>query len=61
MGIFPDRPDISFESHLFGGFTGLVLALLLRNTDPRPPEKKYSWEDEDGDNFEAQIDLQKQD
>ena len=47
MGIFPDRPEISFESHLSGALAGLVLAVLLRDTDPRPPQKKYSWEDED--------------
>ena len=48
-GVFPGRPGISFESHLSGAVIGLVLALLLRDTDPRPPEKKYSWEDEDID------------
>ena len=46
MGIFPERQDISYESHFFGAFFGLVLAVLLRNTDPRPPEKQYDWEDE---------------
>lgn len=49
MGIFPDKPHISYESHLFGALTGLVLAVLLRSTDPRPPEKKYSWEDEENE------------
>ena len=48
-GVFPGRPGISFESHLSGAVIGLVLAVLLRDTDPRPPEKKYSWEDEDID------------
>lgn len=43
-GVFPGDPQISFESHLAGAITGVVLALLLRNTDPRPPEKRYSWE-----------------
>ena len=46
-GIFPTRPDISFESHFFGALIGSVLAVLLRNHDPRPPEKHYSWEDEE--------------
>lgn len=54
VGIFPDRPEISFESHLFGALTGLVLAVWLRNTDPRPPEKKYSWEDENNEISEVQ-------
>jgi membrane associated rhomboid family serine protease len=46
-GVLPGRPGISFESHLSGAVIGLVLAMLLRNADPRTPEKKYSWEDED--------------
>jgi membrane associated rhomboid family serine protease len=47
MGLFPDRPDISFESHMFGALTGFILAVFLRNTDPHPPETIYSWEDEE--------------
>ena len=45
-GIFPTKPDISFESHLVGAVIGVTLAVLLRNYDPRIPEKKYSWEEE---------------
>ena len=45
-GIFPHRPDISFESHLFGAIIGIVLAVLLRNHDPYVAEKKYSWEED---------------
>ena len=48
-GVFPCRPGISFESHLSGAVIGIVFALLLKNADPRPPEKKYSWEDEDSE------------
>ncbi len=43
-GVLPSDPQISFESHLAGAVTGVVLALLLREADPRPPEKRYSWE-----------------
>lgn len=46
-GIFPSRPEISFESHLAGAVFGVVLAIVFRNIDPRPPVKKYSWEYED--------------
>lgn len=46
-GIFPGRPGISYESHLFGALTGIVLAFVLRNLDPPPPRKRYSWEEED--------------
>jgi membrane associated rhomboid family serine protease len=47
-GIFPSKPDISFESHFFGAMIGIALAVLLRNYDPYPPEKKYSWEEDEG-------------
>ena len=46
-GIFPTRPDISFEAHLFGAVLGVALAILLRQHDPAPQPKKYSWEDEE--------------
>ena len=43
-GVFPTKPDISFEYHLFGAGIGVLLAFLLKRLDPPPPEKKYSWE-----------------
>jgi len=46
-GIFPSKPDISFESHFFGAMIGIVLAVLLRDYDPYPARKHYSWEDDD--------------
>jgi membrane associated rhomboid family serine protease len=46
-GIFPSKPDISFESHFFGAMIGIVLAVLLRDYDPYPAEKHYSWEGDD--------------
>jgi membrane associated rhomboid family serine protease len=45
-GIFPGDPSVSFESHLAGALIGIALAVLLRNRDPAPPRKRYSWEDE---------------
>jgi len=45
-GIFPYDPEISYESHFFGAVIGVVLAIVLKNYDPAPPTKKYSWEDE---------------
>jgi membrane associated rhomboid family serine protease len=47
LGILPDARDISFESHLSGALIGIVLAVLLRHSDPEPPRKQYSWESED--------------
>jgi membrane associated rhomboid family serine protease len=49
--VLPGDPQVSFEFHLAGAIVGTVLAVLLRNLDPRPPEKRYSWEleSEDGE------------
>ena len=43
-GVFPGDPSVSFESHLAGALIGITLAVLLRNRDPAPPRKRYSWE-----------------
>ncbi len=49
-GVFPTTSGISFESHLAGAILGIALAFLFKNHDPAPPEKHYSWEDEQEDN-----------
>ena len=46
-GILPRDPGISFEYHFFGAVCGIALAIAFKNTDPAPPHKRYSWEDED--------------
>lgn len=33
-GVLPQRPDVSFESHLFGAIAGLTAAVTLRRLDP---------------------------
>jgi membrane associated rhomboid family serine protease len=43
--IFPQEPDISYESHFFGALSGMLAAYLLKDRDPSPPEKRYDWED----------------
>ncbi len=48
-GVLPTKEEISFESHLFGALMGVVCAIIFRNKDPKPPEKKYSWEMEETD------------
>lgn len=50
-GIFPGDPRISFESHLFGAVIGVALAFILKNHDPAPPKKQYSWEGEKEDTY----------
>jgi membrane associated rhomboid family serine protease len=47
--IFPQEPNISYESHFFGAITGILAAFLFRDRDPAPPKKMYEWEDEDVD------------
>ena len=42
--VFPTKEEISWESHLYGFLTGLVLAILYRKKDPF---KKYDWEEEE--------------
>lgn len=46
-GVVPGDPAVSFESHLAGALLGVILAILLKNRDPAPPPKHYSWEDEE--------------
>jgi membrane associated rhomboid family serine protease len=45
--IFPQDPDISYESHFFGAITGVLGAFIFSRRDPMPPEKKYEWEEEE--------------
>lgn len=52
-GIFPLRERVSWEGHLMGMVSGIVLALFFR--DKGPQRKFYSWEMEEED---EQEDLQ---
>lgn len=45
-GVLPGVKDVSWESHLFGGISGIIAAIVFRKTDP---VKKYDWEEEDDD------------
>jgi membrane associated rhomboid family serine protease len=54
--IFPQAPDISFESHFFGAASGVLAAFLFRRLDPPPPEKHYDWEDATAHDVEMQPD-----
>lgn len=48
-GVFPFDPHVSWEAHLYGGLTGLVLAFVFRKEGPQA--QKY-WEDEKDDDAE---------
>ncbi len=50
-GVLPIEPGVSWETHLSAALIGLALAIALRCLDI-PPRKRYSWEDEDGEQRE---------
>lgn len=45
-GILPGQKGISWESHFFGGITGIVCAFIFRKKDKH---YKYDWEAEESD------------
>jgi hypothetical protein len=56
--VLPREEQVSFEYHLAGALTGLAAAILLYRLDPKPPRKRYSWEDEDeADEVDAELEL----
>jgi membrane associated rhomboid family serine protease len=60
-GIFPDfypEENISWESHLWGLVTGMILAFYFRKLGPQ--RKKYDWECEEEDEEEVSVDNQEQ-
>lgn len=57
-GIFPINLEISWESHLFGGITGMVFAFLYADKGPEPEKKE--WEDDEDDDLFPYWDVRKQ-
>jgi membrane associated rhomboid family serine protease len=47
--VLPVDPQVSYESHLSGAILGVGLAFWLRRLDAPAPEKRYSWQDETGE------------
>jgi membrane associated rhomboid family serine protease len=47
LTVLPREQHVSFEYHLAGALAGIAAAILLFRLDPKPPRKRYSWEDED--------------
>jgi membrane associated rhomboid family serine protease len=50
-GIFPIQPDVSWEAHLFGAISGVMVAYNYRKEGPQ--KREIIWEDDDVD-FEAE-------
>jgi len=46
-GVLPIMQGISWESHLFGGISGIIMAFIFRKEDPFI---KYDWEKEEEEN-----------
>lgn len=49
-GIFPVKERVSWESHLWGGIAGFVIAWYYRKEGPQ--RKIYEWEEDDDDDDE---------
>lgn len=57
-GIFPIEPKVSWEGHLFGLITGVLLAFIYRKRGPQRPKYFYEIEKEmgiDPPDFEAEY------
>jgi len=52
-GIFPVKPEISWESHLWGGISGLGLAILYRKN--APSDQLPAEDEEPGDTEEEEV------
>ncbi len=59
-GVFPFKPEVSWESHLFGGLTGLALAWYYRNVGVVEDEIPEDDEEEDYSHIPWQIDENRQ-
>ncbi len=57
LTVLPREENISFEYHLAGAAAGALAAILLFRLDPKPPRKRYSWEDEDDAHAAADDEL----
>jgi hypothetical protein len=56
-GIFPFKPEISWESHLWGSASGLVLAFYYRHQGPIRPVTSWEneHEEEDEESFDEEL------
>jgi len=54
-GLFPFDFEVSFEAHITGAFSGILLALWYRNEGPSPEPSSLDEEEEDS---EEEVDFQ---
>lgn len=54
-GIFPIKPEISWESHLWGSASGLLLSIYYRHQGPPRPEMGWENEPDDEETDEEEI------
>ena len=47
-GVFPIKENVSWESHTFGLFSGLIVAIIFKNSPPQPKKMHYEIEEELG-------------
>jgi len=52
-GMFPINPDVSWEGHLWGAISGVVLALVYRKYTIR--RDKFDWEEEEDEEEDEEI------
>lgn len=57
-GLFPVDSSVSWEGHLSGAVSGIILAILLRSSDKKV---KYDWENEPDEEKELKISYKDQD
>ena len=56
-GLLPINPEISWEGHLWGAISGIVLALLYRKYTIR--RDKFDWEDEEEEDQDTETEGKK--
>lgn len=49
LSVLPQAAGVSWESHLGGALAGVAAGVLMRNVDPMPARRYYSWELEEGE------------
>lgn len=57
-GLLPIRPEVSWEGHLSGAISGVVLAFYYRKYIIRREKFDWEYEEDEGDEEEAQAEEQ---